>query len=146
MAVVIFYEKQGCATNARQKLALRKAGHTLVSRNLLTTTWTPTALTPFFSGTPVASWFNRASPRIKTGEVVPEDFAAADALVALSDDPLLIRRPLVHVDGQCCAGFDREPVLSLLGTRSDEAPIDGCSHPDRSCPEPAEAPETGGVG
>lgn len=44
------------------------------------------------------------------------------------DDPLLIRRPLIEADGARCAGFDREPILSLLGgERSD---LQGCTRPE----------------
>nr|WP_271592066.1 hypothetical protein [Bradyrhizobium sp. CCBAU 65884] len=33
-------------------------------------------------------------------------------------DPLLIRRPLIDVDGTRCAGLDHELVLSLLGSKT----------------------------
>jgi hypothetical protein len=137
MSTVIFYEKPGCATNARQKLMLARAGHTVVARSLLTEPWTSERLQAFFAGTPVAKWFNPASPRVKSGEI---DCAALDATTAISlmlADPLLIRRPLVEADGQRCAGFDSEPIPSLLGSRDGED-VQGCSRPDdsASCPAP----------
>jgi nitrogenase-associated protein len=102
---VVFYEKPGCAGNAEQKAWLRAAGHDVVSRNLLTTAWTPATLRSFFVGLPVATWFNRAAPRVKSGAIVPEACDADTALAAMIADPLLIRRPLLEVDGERSAGF-----------------------------------------
>ncbi len=41
MAEVIFYEKAGCAGNARQKALLRASGHQLVVRDLREQFWKP---------------------------------------------------------------------------------------------------------
>ena len=54
-------------------------------------------------------------------------------------EPLLIRRPLVETEGGRCAGFDREPVLSLLGPSDPGArPLEGCSSPHAPCPDPTD--------
>jgi nitrogenase-associated protein len=124
MATVQFYQKPGCATNARQVRALRDAGHDVIVKSLLSEPWTAEGLRGFFGETPVASWFNRASPRVKSGEINPDTNDAATALSLMLTDPLLIRRPLIETGGKRCAGFDREPVLSLLGARDD---LQGCS-------------------
>lgn len=141
MATVTFYEKPGCGTNARQKLALANAGHALVVKSLLAEPWTAERLMGFFGDTPVATWFNPAAPRVKSGAVDPASVDAKDAIAMMLAEPLLIRRPLVEVEGARCAGFDREPVLSLLGPASPGArPLEGCSHPNEPnpCPAPAE--------
>lgn len=137
MATVVFYEKPGCATNARQKLMLSRAGHEVAARSLLSEPWTGERLRAFFADTPVSAWFNPASPRVKSGEIKPDSVGAVAAIDLMLEDPLLIRRPLIEAEGQRCAGFDREPVPSLLGHR-DLDDIQGCSRPDAStpCPEP----------
>ena len=137
MSTVIFYEKPGCATNARQKLMLAQAGHTVVAKSLLTEPWTGERLQAFFAGTAVAKWFNQASPRVKSGEIDCDAVDAATAISLMLADPLLIRRPLVEADGQRCAGFDREPIPLLLGSR-DGQDVQGCSRPNASasCPAP----------
>jgi len=137
MTCITFYEKPGCATNARQRLALTRAGHTIIAKNLLTEPWTAARLRPFFAGTQVANWFNPASPRIKSGEIDPGAVDADTALALMLADPMLIRRPLVEADGPCCAGFDRAPVTLLLGSRDGEE-LQACSRPaaDSFCPEP----------
>ncbi|RTM12313.1 MAG: arsenate reductase family protein [Bradyrhizobiaceae bacterium] len=128
MATVLFYQKPGCGTNARQIRALEAAGHQVIAKSLLTEPWTAQELRAFFGATPVTSWFNPAAPRIKSGEVKPAGIDAAGAIALMLDDPLLIRRPLIEVDGERCAGFDREPVPSLLGgERSD---LQGCTRPE----------------
>jgi nitrogenase-associated protein len=116
MATILFYEKPGCANNARQKALLREAGHELIVRDLLKTRWQSEELQAFFGSRPVAEWFNRAAPRIKSGEVVPEALDAAGALALMLDDPLLIRRPLLQVGEQREAGFDMARIETWLGS------------------------------
>ena len=137
MATITFYQKPGCRTNARQKQMLEAAGHAVTAKSLLTEPWTAERLRGFFGSTPVTSWFNPAAPRIKSGEIDPAAVDASAALAIMLGDPLLIRRPLVEADGQRCAGFDREPVTSLLGSPAD-SDIESCSRPGPSprCPDP----------
>ncbi|WP_213770896.1 ArsC/Spx/MgsR family protein [Bradyrhizobium sp. dw_78] len=138
MATIQFYQKPGCATNARQKRTLEAAGHTVIARNLLAEPWTAERLRGFFGSRPVASWFNPAAPRVKSGEILPEKLDAAGAIALMLDDPLLIRRPLIETDGQRCAGFDREPVTCLLDGAVDRN-IEACSRPGAAaaCPDPS---------
>ena len=97
MARVIFYEKPGCAGNARQKSLLIASGHEVETRNLLTAPWDATTLRPFFNDKPIADWFNASSPRVKNGEVRPGELKPEVAIAMMIDDPLLIRRPLLQV-------------------------------------------------
>lgn len=129
MAQVIFYEKPGCGGNARQKALLARAGHTLEVRNLLAALWTTDALRAFFGALPVAEWFNLSSPRVKSGEVVPQALDAAAALQLMLEDPLLIRRPLLEVAGERRVGFDAAAIERWIGLGGEvPAGIDGCAH------------------
>lgn len=131
MAEITFYQKPGCKTNARQKQMLEAAGHAVIAKSLLSEPWTEERLRGFFGNTPVTSWFNPAAPRIKSGKIDPAAIDASAALAIMLDDPLLIRRPLVEAQGQRCAGFDREPVTSLLGGPA-EPNAENCSRPGPS--------------
>jgi nitrogenase-associated protein len=131
MATITFYQKPGCRTNARQKQMLEAAGHAVIARSLLAEPWSAERLLGFFGSTPVASWFNPAAPRIKSGEIDPAGLDASAALAIMLEDPLLIRRPLVEAGEQRCAGFDREPVTSLLGAPADPD-AESCSRPEAS--------------
>ena len=118
MANVVFYEKPGCAGNAWQKRLLEASGHAVEARNILSTDWRRLSLLPFLKSLPVADWFNRHAPLIKSGAIDPEAFDAADATTVLSmliDNPLLIRRPLLEVDGVCRAGFDVRMIHQWIG-------------------------------
>ncbi|MDO8931074.1 MAG: ArsC/Spx/MgsR family protein [Rhodocyclaceae bacterium] len=130
MAVVVFYEKPGCSGNARQKALLEAAGHTLVVKDLLRTPWARMQLLSFFESLPVAQWFNRNSPAVKSGEIVPEDCDEATALALLQAHPLLIRRPLLEVDGVRRVGFDAAAIDAWIGLAG--APLDdnleACRH------------------
>jgi nitrogenase-associated protein len=96
MTHIVFYEKPGCGGNAKQRAALEAAGHTLTRRSLLDAGWTSGTLMPYLAELPVPQWFNRAAPRVKSGEIVPEALNADAALALLLAEPLLIRRPLMQ--------------------------------------------------
>jgi nitrogenase-associated protein len=98
---------------------LAASGHTVLARSLLAEKWSAPRLRAFFGALPVAEWFNPSAPRIKSGEVRPDALDEAAALDLMLADPLLIRRPLMDVDGQCRAGFDPETIdrwIGLAGT------------------------------
>ena len=118
MAAVVFYEKPGCSGNARQKALLEASGHTVEARNILNTSWTRMQLLAFLKLLPIAEWFNRNAPMVKRGEVNPHDFDEFDASTILSllqANPILIRRPLLEVDGVCRAGFDVAAIHAWIG-------------------------------
>ena len=114
MATIEFFEKNGCLNNARQKKLLAASGHTLITHDILTHPWTPEVLKVFFQSRPVAECFNRASPRIKSGEVVPENISANEAIPLMLSDPLLIRRPLMIIEGHHEVGFDQEKLRTWI--------------------------------
>jgi nitrogenase-associated protein len=118
MATVLFYEKPGCMNNTRQKLMLAAAGHTVQAKNLLAERWTAQRLRAFFGDLPVPEWFNLSAPRVREGEVDYERVTETEALVLMLADPLLIRRPLMEVDGECRAGFDAIEVDRWIGLSS----------------------------
>lgn len=115
MAHIVFYEKPGCGGNARQKTLLRAAGHALQTRDLLRWPWTAETLLEFLAPLPVDQWFNRAAPRVKSGEIVPEALDAQQALALLLAQPLLIRRPLMAVGATTMVGFDAARVHAWVG-------------------------------
>jgi nitrogenase-associated protein len=130
MAVITFFEKPGCAGNAEQKRLLQAAGHTVVPMSLVDIAWTRSELLSFFSPLPVADWFNRNSPAVKCGEVVPEACDAETALQLMLKHPLLIRRPLLEVAGERRVGFDIAAIdawIGLPGVSVDGDP-EACRH------------------
>lgn len=136
MTHVIFYEKPGCGGNARQRAALESAGHTLERRNLLTAHWTADSLLAFLQPLPVADWFNRAAPSVKSGEIVPESLTFDQALALLLAQPLLIRRPLMMVGEQRMVGFDTAQVHAWVGLGEQANPrqsLEGCASATENC-------------
>ena len=141
MAVIVFYEKPGCSNNTRQKQVLSQSGHDVVALDIRVQAWTPETLRPFFGSRPVAEWFNRAAPRVKSGAVVPETIAAEEALAEMCLDPLLIRRPLMESDGRRMAGFDETAVDAWVGLAPRGAAMsEACPRSDGgACVEPKKA-------
>lgn len=115
MARVIFYEKPGCKNNTKQKVLLTAAGHQVIAYSLLTEPWTKERLKSFFGDLPVAEWFNKTAPSVRSGEVNPENTDGETALLMMLKDPLLIRRPLLEVGNQREVGFDVEKIHAWIG-------------------------------
>ncbi len=115
MATVIFYEKPGCGGNARQKKILSESGHVLDVRDLLSEPWTAETLMPFLNDLPVDQWFNRSAPKVKSGEVVPEELTRDQALALLLNEHLLIRRPLMQVADKRMVGWSEESIAAWIG-------------------------------
>lgn len=141
MPTLIFYEKPGCANNARQKLLLRNAGHEVIARDLLAEPWTADRLRAFFGDLPVADWFNRAAPQVKSGEVDPARVEADAALAMMLANPLLIRRPLIETENWKLAGFDANQIesrLGIAGGKEDPRSLEACprTHAETPCPKP----------
>ncbi|CDK97563.1 thioredoxin domain-containing protein [Magnetospirillum gryphiswaldense] len=134
MAHVIFYEKPGCGGNARQKKTLSDSGHELVVRDLLSHPWSGAELLAFLAPLPPADWFNRAAPKIKSGEIVPENLGPGKALALLMEDHLLIRRPLMQVGDQRMVGWDEAKVAAWIG-------LDGAAGIGEGCPKHDHAPK-----
>jgi nitrogenase-associated protein len=137
MALIVFYEKPGCSNNTRQKQLLLKSGHDVVALDIRAQGWSPDTLRPFFEGLPVAQWFNRAAPRVKSGAVVPETMGADEALAEMCLDPLLIRRPLMESGGRRMAGFDEAAVDAWVGLERPPEPLsETCPRSDGVCSVP----------
>jgi len=115
MATITFFEKTGCAGNARQKALLIASGHQVQARDLRDRRWTNAGLLEFLAGLPVEQWFNRAAPAIKSGEIVPGELDEPTALALLRDNPLLIRRPLLQVGDERRVGFDGTAIHAWIG-------------------------------
>lgn len=130
MAHVIFYEKPGCAGNARQRQLLLDAGHTVEARSLVDTRWTREALLAFFGELPVPEWFNRNALPVKSGDVVPERLTREMALELLASQPLLMRRPLLEVAGERRVGFEAEVIDAWIGlsTAAPGEDLEACRH------------------
>lgn len=139
MAHIVFYEKPGCGGNAKQRALLEAAGHTLDRRSLLDEPWTRESLLAFLQALPVVQWFNRAAPRVKSGEIIPESLDADAALALLLTEHLLIRRPLMQLDdGARLVGFDTAEVERFVGLHAKAdvpASMEGCAaaFPKASC-------------
>jgi nitrogenase-associated protein len=141
MTHLVFFEKPGCGGNARQRAALEAAGHTLERRNLLTAHWTADSLLAFLAPLPVSDWFNRAAPRVKSGEVQPDTLEADAAMALLLNEPLLIRRPLMQRrdNGTRFVGFETAAVDAWVGLGTNPASarsLEGCASPAERCADP----------
>ncbi|TAJ81264.1 MAG: hypothetical protein EPO42_02450 [Gallionellaceae bacterium] len=145
MATVIFYEKPGCGNNTKQKVWLAASGHTVLAKNLLTEKWTAERLRAFFGDLPVAKWFNPVAPKIKLGEVDPAAFDAVSALDMMLAEPLLIRRPLMEVEGVLRAGFDAKAVDAWIGLNDAQPKEEPCPSGQARLPHPNPLPEGEGA-
>lgn len=120
MQAIRFYEKSGCINNTRQKKLLADADYEVDARSLLEEPWTRERLAEFFSGMPVAEWFNRSAPMITDGQVVPEILDEEQAYCLMLEEPLLIRRPLMEIGDHRLVGFEADKINQVLALSWDE--------------------------
>ena len=135
MKLVIFYEKPGCATNTKQKKSLQGAGCMLIVKNLLEHGMEASELLSYLEKRSVAEWFNPNAPAVKKGELDPQGFTEEEALALLLRDPILIRRPLLSVEGRRMCGFDKQKIEGILGVSLDIEREEKCSS-ETTCPPP----------
>ena len=122
MATITFYEKTGCINNTKQKKILEMAGHKVNSIHIIQYDWTREELLDFFKGLPVKEWFNKNAPSVQSGEVLPDTFDEDSALDAMLDEHLLIRRPLMVIDGEKFVGFNKELLDEKIGLNPNSSP------------------------
>jgi len=112
--VVTFYEKPGCSTNAKQKKILIKAGCILIERNILENGMNKSELYEFLKDLPTSQWFNPNAPKIKNRELDTEVMLKDDILKLFIKEPILIKRPLLIINGKKICGFNQEKIKSLI--------------------------------
>lgn len=130
--ILEFYEKPGCINNAKQRELLEAAGHSLHLYSILDTEWTEKTLRPFFGVLSVKEWFNQASPRVKSGEIIPEELDEATAMKLMLSDHLLIRRPLIYAEENYVCGFNNLLIKLLLGNL-DLSETEKCTRAETVC-------------
>ena len=111
---VIFYEKIGCINNTKQKKLLTRSGHRVINKDILEHLWTKKELVRFFSGKKIEECFNRSHPRIKSLEIDINNINFDRALSMMILDPLLIRRPLMIIEGRHMIGFELDVLRNML--------------------------------
>lgn len=137
MAKITFFEKTGCVNNTKQKLILSLAGHEIEAINIVQYEWTKDELIGFFEGMEVKDWFNKNAPGVTSGQVIPEKFTAETAIEAMLIEHLLIRRPLMLIDGEKYVGFDKELLEERIGLSAATKPkiADLLSQNLNDCPQ-----------
>ncbi len=120
-ATIRFFEKPECTGNARQKAILLAAGHQLIPENLIEYPFTKEELRSFFGALPVAQWFNPMSPKVKSGEVDIQHMSEDEALTVMLADHMLIRRPLMEINGIRLVGFNTAE-LERIGVNCQASP------------------------
>ncbi|NTV02850.1 MAG: arsenate reductase family protein [Chlorobiaceae bacterium] len=114
MVNIIFFEKTGCKNNRRQKEWLLFSGHTLEVVDLVAHAWSKEELRPFLEGKPVSECFNPSAPDVRDGRIDPSSCTFEAALELMVATPLLIRRPLMVVEGRHLQGFDTGLLKTLI--------------------------------
>lgn len=120
--VIEFYEKPGCAGNARQKAKLSSLGCMLSVKSLLDGVWDKKELREYFADKPVSAWFNMSAPKIKDGLIDVNALSENEALEMMVKEPLLIKRPLMKCGNVKISGFEPSEIRERLGLNVEEAP------------------------
>jgi len=115
MAQMVFWEKPGCINGGRQKKILTDAGNVLECSNILEKQWTGEELMRFVAGKSASECMNFTAPAVKRGEIDPGSLSLDQAIELMIEDPILIKRPLIEVDGAYIQGFADTRLKQYLG-------------------------------
>lgn len=115
MADIIFFEKPGCINGKKQKAILLAAEHYLTCVDILSYAWTMEKLLKYVDGKEAVEMMNHTAPAIKSGEISPENLTFTEALDLMVAHPILIKRPLIEVDGMHIQGFSDPRLAPYLG-------------------------------
>jgi len=126
--VVTFFEKPGCSTNAKQKQSLIKAGCMLIERNLLDNGMNKKELIEFFNDLPINEWFNPNAPKIKSSVIDPSKMDQDEILELFMKEPILIKRPLLIINGNKICGFEQNKIEALLDIQLSTKVSNNCSN------------------
>ena len=128
-----FYEKTGCSGNAKQKELLKSHNISFSVKSLLDTSWSKETLSEFFKGLETKDIFNPFAPQIRDKQIDINSFSKDEAITLMIKNPILIKRPLLDINGVKICGFDIEKINELLNTNIDtNKKLNTCSSSD-SC-------------
>lgn len=116
---VVFYEKTACAGNKKQKELLQANGVDFEVKSLLDTKWDKDSLNSFFEGLNKEQIYNQFAPQIKKGEISISGLSKEQLVQMMIKEPILIKRPLIIVDGKKICGFDIEKLNEALNLELD---------------------------
>ena len=135
---LIFYEKQGCVTNGKQKKLLKRLGIDVSVVNIVEHCWAPSELELFFVDKPIGDCVNPSAPAIKDGKLKVSSISREELYAAMIDSPILIKRPLMRIDqnGEALhlVGFDLKRLETIFPTLNwpkdlSQGEIEQCSQP-----------------
>lgn len=135
MATIHFYGKPDCINNKKQISLLQSGGNTVLVHDLTTCSLTSDVLQQFFGDLPVVNWFNPTAPALKTGRIDPAQVDREDALQAMLQDRLLIRRPLMQIGMHRLCGFKTDEIDKILLAEDSATAVSPLVHEDIiTCP------------
>ena len=127
----IFYEKTGCSGNAKQKELLKNHNISITVKSLLDEKWTFESLNEFFKGLEVKDMFNPFAPQIKDEKINILNIKKDEAINLMIKEPILIKRPLLDINGIKLCGFNLEQINKLLNVNIDtNKKLNTCSSSD----------------
>lgn len=126
MTDILFFEKPGCINGEKQKKILTTAGHHLICKNILAEKWTVESLRAFFAVEDPTKIMNYTAPDIKNGDIDPSRLSFEEAVTMMVASPILIKRPLLVVEGQNLQGFDNEKLKPYLGDWDNSEDVITC--------------------
>ncbi len=128
----LFFEKSGCGGNARQKELLKKHNITFEVRDLLNTKWSYEDLLGYFDGLEIVDMFNSFAPQVRDKEIDITKLSKDEAINLMIKNPILIKRPLMQINGTKICGFDIDKINQLLNLNiQTDKKINNCLSGDK---------------
>jgi arsenate reductase (glutaredoxin) len=145
VALIQFFEKPGCINGEKQKRILIEGGNVLNCVNILEHPWSREELSEFFVEKTPSLIMNYTAPAIKKGQIVPANLHYDEAVALMIEDPILIKRPLIRVDGLAIQGFMYERLAPYLGSWNGREDVVTCPNLQTiSCDDSKKQPGSAG--
>ncbi len=115
MAEMIFFTNPECRIGQMQKKKLKDAGNQLQCKDLEKQDWSYETLLPFVRGRNPIEIMNSSAPDIRQGKIDPVLITFEEALSLMIESPILIKGPLIEVDGLHIQGANDIRLQRYLG-------------------------------
>jgi nitrogenase-associated protein len=131
---ILFYEKVGCAGNAKQKKLLQKHKIDFETIDILNYNWDKEKLLCFFHDAKKEEMINPFAPSIKNNLIDISKLTKDELLEQMLKEPILIKRPLIEFGEHYIYGFEIDKINKLLQSNlSSNIPLDICQSVGNNC-------------
>jgi arsenate reductase/regulatory protein spx len=113
--VIDFYGWNNCNTCQKAKKYLQQEGFELNYRDFFKEKFTKGEIEELLTGRPAVEMFSTRSPAVNALGLKTESLTQVEMIELMVEEPRLIKRPIVRIDGRIYFGTDVKTLAKILG-------------------------------